>query len=411
MHKLRILAAAVAAAAFAPLAAAQQDHQADDHTLVRWKDLTGSGSMIQFYGFLRLDTMYDDSRMSDVQIPGWVLSEDPLAPTGVGAEDGDDEYSMHARLTRFGTNFKGSDKQILGGATVSGNLEWDFYNVGLGDSDSRTAIRMRKAYLELKWQHWSLRAGQDWDWISPLFPAVNGDLVMWGAGNTGDRRPQLTARWNAAAMGGTLETAFGAGLSGAVSSANVTTGGLRSGENSGMPMLAARVGWSKKNDAGGKWQLGVWGHVSEDEYDATGSGVDDYSSSSLGVDFAVPLASDKLWLQGEIWSGENVDDVRGGIFQGVNALGEEIAATGGFAELGWKASGTLTLFGGLSTDDPDNADVNLNAPNDNTVAYLAANWKFEQVRIGLEYLNWVTQFNGLEEGDANRFAAWIAYYF
>lgn len=367
--------------------------------------------MIQFYGFIRLDAMYDDSRMSDVQIPGWVLSEDPLAPAGIGAADGDDEYSMHPRLTRFGTNFKGPAKTVLNGATVSGNIEWDFYNVGLNDSDSRTAIRMRKAYLDLKWQHWSLRAGQDWDWISPLYPSVNGDLVMWGAGNTGDRRPQLTARFATEAMHGMFETAFGAGLSGAVSSSNVTTGGLRSGENSGIPMLAARVGWSRKNDAGGKWQLGVWGHVSEDEYDATGLGVDNYSSSSLGVDFAAPIIGDKLWVQGEVWSGKNMDDVRGGIFQGVNSLGEEINATGGWTELDWKATPTMTLIGGISTDDPDNADVNLNAPNDNTIAYLAANWKFDQVRIGLEYLNWTTQFNGLEEGTANRFAAWIAYYF
>lgn len=405
---IRSVAAVVAAFALAPLASAQQDHTASDHQFAQWDQLLGQGSKLQFYGFIRADSMYNDSRMNDPQIPGWVLSEDPAAPGFT--EDGDDEFAMHARLTRFGMNFDGPAVDGLSDPDLTGNIEIDFYNIGLGDNDSRSAVRMRKAYLDLAWEHWSLRAGQDWDWISPLFPSVNGDLVMWGAGNTGDRRPQFTARHRTALGGGTFETAIGAGLAGAVSSANVTSG-LRSGENSGLPMVGARLGWSKKDQDGGKWQLGVWGHWSEDEYDATGTGVDDFSSSSLGVDFAVPLLEDSLWLQGEVWGGENLDDVRGGIFQGVNALGEEIGSTGGFLELGWKATGSATVFAGFSTDDPSNEDVNPNAPNDNQVAYLAVNWKFGVTRIGIEYLNWVTDYNGLAEGDANRVAAWIAYYF
>lgn len=405
---IRSVAAVAAAFALAPFASAQQDHVSTDHQFVRWDELLGQGSKLQFYGYLRADSMYNDSRMNDPQIPGWVASEDPAAPGFT--EENDDEMAIHARLTRLGMNFMGPAVDGIGDPKLTGNVEIDFYNIGLNDNDSRTAIRMRKAYLDLAWDAWSLRAGQDWDWISPLYPSVNHDLVMWGAGNTGDRRPQFTVRHRAPAAGGTFETAIGAGLSGAVSSDTVA-GGLRSGENSGLPMVAARAGWSKKGAQGGKWQFGVWGHWSEDEYDPTGLGVDDYASSSLGVDFAVPLIADSLWLQGEIWSGENMDDVRGGVFQGVNAMGEEIGATGGFLELGWKATGSATVFAGFSTDDPSNEDVNPNSPNDNQIAYVAVNWKFGVTRIGVEYLNWVTDFNGLEEGDANRIAAWIAYYF
>lgn len=412
MSRILLSAATVVAACLLQSAAsAQQDHQADDFRLVEWKDLVGTGSKLQFYGFIRADAIYDDSRMNDAQIPGWVLSEDPLAPAGVGAEDGDDEFTMHARLTRFGMNFTPPPSVQVAGGAVSANMEYDFYNIGLGDSDSRSAVRMRKAYVNLQWDEFSLRAGQDWDWISPLYPSINGDLVMWGAGNLGDRRPQLTGRWTKPVADGSLETALGIGLAGAVSSANVT-GTLRSGENSGLPMVAGRVGWSGKSDAGGRMQAGVWGHWSEDEYDATGAGVEDYASTSVGVDLVIPIVSDKIWVMSEIWTGKNLDDVRGGIFQGVNSVtGAEIESTGGFVELNWKATPTLILLGGFSTDDPNDDDLGVNAPSDNQIAYVAANWKFDAVRIGIELSNWVTSYSDLEEGDANRIAVWIAYYY
>jgi hypothetical protein len=412
MSRISLTAATVvvALALFPAAAAAQQDHTPDDFRLVEWKDLVGTGSKIQFYGFLRADSIYDDSRMNDAQAAGYVLSEDPLAPSGVGAMEDDSEFTMHARLTRFGMNFTPPPTTSLAGATVSGNIEFDFYNIGLGDSDSRSAIRMRKAYINLKWDEFSLRAGQDWDWISPLMPAINGDLVMWGAGNTGDRRPQLTGRWNKPVGDGSLETALGVGLAGAVSSSAVTST-LRSGENSGMPMVAGRVGWSSKTNAGGRMQAGLWGHWSEDEYDPTGMGVDDYSSNSVGLDVVVPIISDKVWMQTEVWTGKNLDDIRGGIFQGVSTTGVEIESTGGFVEVGWKATPIMTIFGGFSTDDPNDDDLDANAPSDNQIAYVAANWKFDAVRIGLELSNWVTSYSTLEEGDANRISLWIAYYF
>ena len=63
------------------------------------------------------------------------------------------------------------------------------------------------------------------------------------------------------------------------------------------------------------------------------------------------------------------------------------------------------------TDDPNDDDLDANAPSDNQIAYVAANWKYDQVRIGLELSNWVTSYSTLEEGDANHISLWIAYYF
>jgi len=144
------------------------------------------GSPIKFYGFLRVDLAWDDSRFNDNQIPARVLPEPTSATNDL------EEFTMHGRLTRFGLDLDGGTIEALE-AKLSGKLEVDFY--GLLNTDSRNDFRMRHAYLKLAWTKFILLAGQTADLISPRFPNVNHDLVMWNAGNTGDRRPQIRGEW------------------------------------------------------------------------------------------------------------------------------------------------------------------------------------------------------------------------
>lgn len=374
-------------------------------------------SALDFYGFVRLDMMFNDSRVNDPLIPFIVLSEDASPPAGTPgtkfAKADESEFSLSPRLTRVGMTFA-SDELIngIGDPKLTGKIETDLYNIGLGDSDSRQALRTRLAYLNLDWGNWSVRAGQDWDIISPLYPVVNNDLLMWGAGNTGDRRPQITAR-NVSEMGdGALHTAVGIALSGAVGGTPVQ-GGLRSGENSGRPMLHARVGYHGVTDSGGKYQLGVWAHDAEEKFDATGVGSEQtYSSSSFGVDVVVPLYEDSLWLKGEFYSGSNTRDIRGGILQGVNATtGQEIDSSGGWVELGWKTSPNTTVFFGYAYDDPEDADLATYSWAKNTIPYAAAHWRSGDFMAAFEVLMWETEYIGLDKGDALRVVGWVAYYF
>ncbi len=410
-HTILPCAAALLAAS-APVLA-QADHQEDDPQLVKWKDLLGKGSMLQLYGFLRTDVQYDDSRFNDPQIPGYVQSEDPTAPASVGAMEDDSEFAVHARLTRLGLNLDGPAIDGLGAPDLTGNVEIDFYNIGLNDNDSRSAIRMRRAFLNLDWGDWSLLAGQEWDVVSPLYPAVNHDLVMWGAGNLGDRRPQVRVQYDHALGPGNLTVTGGIGLSGAVDSPTVE-GGLRAGENSGEPMVAARVGYSGKTKSGGAYQIGVSGHSSSEDFDPDGAGAlpeQDFDSSSISVDFKAPLHRDRWSVLGEWFSGKNLDDVRGGIFQGVNSTGGEIDSEGGWVELVFQATPNCSLHAGYSMDDPEDSDLDPDARSENDVAYLAARMKWGVFQAGVEYLNWTTKYVGLDDGDANRVQIYLAYYF
>ena len=390
-------------------------------TGLTWKDLIGDPSRLKFYGFLRLDFQYDDSRANNAQTIGWILSEDPTAPSGganpVGANGRNNEnFNMHPRLTRFGVDLDGGVVQSLAGAKLTGKVEVDFFNSGLaGQSESREALRMRHGWLKLTWGDLSLLAGQTNDLISPLFPVVNADLVMWGAGNLGDRRPQVRIDWAKPMGESKLLLQAMAGLTGADDNQNLDANGslFRDGDTSGRPTLQARAAFAFPM-AGGKAEVGVWGHQAWEQTDTPigTSATTDFESDAWGFDASLPIYQDRVALKGEAWQGRNLDDVRGGIFQGINTTtGEEIDSTGGFVELGVKTTEHNTLYAGYSNDNPEAGDVANGGRANNRIAYLASRWNYKPISFGLEYLYWTTKYVGFDEGTDNRIVAFIAYNF
>jgi hypothetical protein len=387
---------------------------------VRWNELSAGKSRFKLYGFLRLDAIYDDSRPSNTQVPAFIRSEDPAAPAAVMSERNTDDFTIHPRLTRFGIDFAGPNVALLGGATTTGKLEIDFYN--LPSSESRNAPRMRHAYLKLGWDELSLLAGQTSDVISPLFPIVNPDFVMWGAGNIGDRRPQLRAEFAPQVGKGKFIFQSEAGLTSANDAQDLdpaAAGGFRDGETSGRPTVQARAAfamplWTKQNA-----ELGVWGHRAWERTDsAIGlSGRRHFNSEAFGLDLNLPLFTDKIWLKGEIWKGKNLDDVRGGILQGINVTtGDEVRSEGGFIELAARPLKWMSLHVGYATDNPENSDLPTAGPtvgrNLNEIYYAAWRGYFDPIDVGFDYLNWTTEYNGgFDKGQDNRFQAFISYKF
>jgi len=383
-----------------------------------WKDLISPPSKFKIYGFARLDVQYDDSRPNNTQTIGWILSEDPAAPAPIGAGGNNKEdLNMHARLSRLGFDFNGGKIAGLGDPAITGKIEIDFFNNGLqGQSESRAALRMRHAWMKLAWGRTSLLAGQTNDVISPLFPIINADLVMWGAGNLGDRRPQLRVEHAPPAAETGMIAQFEMGLTGADDNSDLDTAGTfgagyRDGETSGKPTLQARLG-TRWDMMGQKAEGGVWAHRAWEEPDTSFAGKSEFDSTAFGFDLAMPVYKDVVGLKAEAWTGENVDDVRGGIFQGINRItGEEIESRGGFVELSYKCSDHLAAYVGYSTDNPDNADVGASGRAENVIYYTALRWNWKPLYFGLEYLNWTTEYVGLDEGDDNRVVGFIQYSF
>ena len=383
---------------------------------MKWSDFSALGSRFQIYGYLRLDAIYDDSRMNNTQTASFVRSEDPAAPAGFRAKNDSSDFTMHPKLTRFGINMTGPTIGGLGDAQVLGKLEIDFFNATA--TESREALRMRVAYAQLKWTSFSLYAGQMWDVISPIFPIVNPDFVMWGAGNLGDRRPQLRGEWLQDA-GDTKFTFTGMlGGTGADDAQDLDVNGYRDGDQSGQPTIQVRAGVKVPIAEKNVVEFGVWHHRASEEIDggtAAVNGERNFQSSAYGIDLQVPIYEDKLWFKTEWWHGRNIDDVRGAILQGINSAGNEISSTGGFLELGTKVTPVMNVYGGFSWDNPDNDDLIVSATNAprsrNQIFYGAVRWDFKPVFFGLDYLLWTTGYKGFGEGDNNRLQAFIQYSF
>ena len=391
-----------------PAAAAQQSD-------IQWKDLTKSGLPIRFYGFLRLDTYYNTARMDNVIIPSRVLAE-----TG---KRNDDQFAMDPRLTRFGVDVMPVD---AGGSKVSGKLEIDFANFPTGPAESRATPRIRLAYIDIEKENCGLRFGQDWDVVSPLFPAINHEFLMWNAGNTGDRRAQIQGRYKS----GSVELKGALGLTGAINNEDLDAGaaaGERDGFDSGMPQGQIRAGWKTLELVEKKpSEFGLWGMYGQTQTDTFFAGENRFDTWLAGIDWQVPLCS-TITFRGEAWTGENLGDIRGGMGQTINidpasaGFGNEIAASGGWAELVYQYTAKTKFHLGATMDDPKNDDLSLTLASANRrlnqAGYIGTVIDWDNgVRTGLDAIYWESEYTGPNgtngsTGNTMRFDLYFQYNF
>jgi hypothetical protein len=410
-----LLAAALAAAGAARALAQSGATGEGGDEAVRWKEIAGGKAKIQFYGFLRLDAIVDDSRPDSSQTPFFILPEDPnLGP----AEQND--FTLHPRLTRLGLNVRGPAIAGLGGAAPSGNLEMDFQN---GGRESRPIIRIRHAWFRFSWKTLSLLGGQTWDLFSPLVPTVNNDSLMWNAGNLGDRRPQVRLSWDPEAGPGTLSVAGAAGLTGAVDPRDLDGDGVRDGETSGRPNAQARVGWGRALSGDRKLAVGVSGLYAWEKTarPVPAGGRDTRRTRALGLDVRLPFHA-RVALAGEAWTGRNLSDFRGGAGQGIRcrpSTCEEIDSRGGWAELTLRAGRSVTFHPGYTIDNPREDDEPTGGStaaaagrSRNRAWYVAGRYQPDPSFLaGLDYLRWITDFQGFERGLDNRVNVYLQYNF
>lgn len=388
------------------------------------KDLFRNGFHAKIYGFLRGDYESDTSRMSaDPQLPFFVLS--PVSTGGVKRGDS----TFHARLTRVGIDLTAPETSILKGWKPTSKLEVDFFNAVFGSpnpaggvptarqdlvSNSRSAPRIRHAFLKLQNGYFHVLGGQTWDVISPLFPSLNSDTVMWNAGNTADRRPQIRIGYEPPAGAGKLSLVLMAGATGAVDQLDQDNNGIRDGDDRGVPTFQGRLGytmpsWVKGSDLG----FGIYGHRAERRLQLTApGGKNDFESYLVGLDLALPLTN-RFKLQGELWTGQDLADVRGGIGQTFNAAtGREIAATGGWSELSYKTGRLYTVNVGYTFDRPQTSLVPVGGRTLNRTLYLTNRFSLGSgVEAGFDLANWATHFKGTTAGQNNRMTMYIQHNF
>lgn len=364
------------------------------------REIQAGESRLQFYGFVRTDVIYDDSRPDAAQTPLFINSERP------GAED-QANFTLHPRLSRLGINFTGPTLAGVGDARVAGKLELDFQN---GGRESRAIPRFRHAYATLAWPGVTLLVGNTWDLISPLFPGVNADTLMWNAGNLGDRRPQIRMTVQPKADKLQWSLAAAAGLTGAVDQQDLDNDTIRDGEAAAVPNLQGRAGlsWAVGSRRAG---VGAWTHFAQMKVGAPIAGHTDFDSHSFGADVEFPVGR-RVTLRGEAWTGENLSDFRGGIGQAINrTTGDEISSHGGWAEAALDVTRVYTASVGYTLDTPRREDLPAGARSRNGALFITNRWTVKPVVVGVDYLHWTTKYVAAPQGTDNRFNAYVVYSF
>ncbi len=388
----------------APPAGAGRTHERRGAPPAHRRDIVADHSRIRLYGFLRLDAIADSSIPDKAQTPFFIRSPD--AQGGGGAN-----LTLHPRLTRIGLRMEGPKVVRAGNAKIGGKLEVDFQN---GGRESRPVIRIRHAYLDLRWPNVSLLAGQTWDLVSPLYPSANNDTLMWNAGNLGDRRPQVRLAGEREIGEGTLAIAAAVGLTGAVDAQDLDGDGTRDGERAVAPNVQVRMGYRGRlwRDAPDQLSAGLWGLYSWEETDVPVAGSRSFDGQAVGADMKLALSS-RVRLSGEGWWGRNLDDFRGGINQGVNPVtGHTIESAGGWAELSFDLRPDHVVYGGYTIDDPRDGQVPAGARVRNYAWYVGNRLRLgKPLLVGVDYLRWTTNFAGLAAGTDNRVNAYMQYEF
>lgn len=279
------------------------------------------------YGYIKLDAVYETGSSSHGNFLLWAANP--------GESDG--LFHATANQTRLGLSMAAGK---VGSFTLSGKIEVDFYG---GNAENKAYNYMRHAYIELKNTNWTFIAGQYWDIINPLNPSTLNYPVMWGSGNLGYRRAQISAHHRLTA--GKVLLTLQAGIFRTISG-DLDSNGIDDGVANGMPSLQGRLAARIPFGEAAFMQLGVSGHT------ANSSGKVDYKSDSINVDMTLALCK-RLTIVGEWFSGRNMAAFYAGILQGINtATQREIETSGFYVSLQAGLTSTLKLNLGYGIDDP-----------------------------------------------------------
>lgn len=353
---------------------------------------------LDWYGYFKLDASYDQNLTSHGDFVMWVQPE--------AYADNDEQYNMTANETRFGFT---ALSQGYGEWQVGGKLEFDLYaNIGGAPANDNTAqLQLRHAYFTLQKGNTRLVAGQSWDIISPLNPATLNYPVLWGVGNIGYRRPQVSL-WHSMAPSQSTNVTFAGGFFRTIGSdltptfslaAGETTEGSDDGTDAGIPSLQGLLDVTHQLSSGGQVRFGVSGLWGQLKAETTLGNSEKYESwAAVGhvkVDF-----SEQVGVLGEVYTGSNLGSYFGGILRDSEIEG--LSSTGGWGAAWFKPSPQVKLSAGFGYDDPDDNDF-ANGRSKNTAVFGNLRYSIvEPVTLGLEVSNWETEYKNAESASTLR---------
>lgn len=317
---------------------------------------------VNFYGFVKTDAVYNSHGAA---------GNDYLMYVDVDKASARD-FRVSSKGTRLGFDITDGDR-------VSGKIETDFQ----GDDAGNAGLRLRHGYVALKAGKFDILAGQTWH-LTPLeLSGTVNEFAMGYAGVLWMRAPQLRVTYK-------HSDALTFAAAAVRPTRNLTD---NDGTGSGLPQAQAqaqlKVGKAKFTLMGA---LGQWRKTTGEEGEV----------KLLDLGCNVPLTS-ALTLNGQVWTGQNLNDFLGGAGN-VNQYGTmALKATGGFANLAFKPAGRYSYNVAYGVDNPVNSDLAAAAAaktRNETVMANATAMVYEKVSVTLEAARMVTEYklaSGMED--------------
>jgi len=346
---------------------------------------------LDWYGYVKLDAAYDNHKTSHGNFVMW---------SAIGKEN--EQFNMTANQTRFGLKANGKNYKRV---NVFAQVEFDLYGSPSGATvaQNKAMLQLRHAYFSLQYDNFKLNAGQTSDIISPLNPSTLNYSVMWGIGNMGYRRPQISMYYTAQASEMTSVT-FGGGFFRTIGNDLTPTFSLAAGETSdgeddgtdaAIPSVQGIMDVKHKFESGASVRFGVSGLFGRLKTESNMGSFEEYESWGMNGHVDVK-ASNSFGFKGEAFSGSNLGSYFGGILNSNTVEG--IEAVGGWGALWFKTSPKVALNLGVGVDDPKDEDLSNGSRSYNQMIYGNVNYSIvPQVVLGLEVGQVKTDYIGSDE--------------
>ena len=387
---------------------------------------TVAGTKISLYGRLELNTAYE----TDVTNGLWSAN----APAGAKG-DAQGRTSLSIARTRLGLNLEGpskDDEPSLKGkfeADFAGNSSYSNFN---GTSGSNSGFRVRQSWGSVTFKDLGLTLlfGQTDDVVNPLDPPSVNASSYNGAGNLGNRRPQIriteavgpievavaathdrtygyTARIDKDKADPSTPAVGNPGDPNYVPANPGTDKAVTDADAPSIPAFQGRVGVKLPASWAGEkasLALGLGGLFAKNEA-ANADDKNRYASPEpsymFGADLSLPVI-DILTLTGEFFTGQNLSRY------GDGSLGQSRAYSkdGGIKSIGWwgglsaKLPASVSAGAGVGAESlDDKSKSNGNAESNMFIfANLAYNFT-SAAKVTLEYVNFSTDYSVFKNGE------------
>ncbi|MGA2035259.1 MAG: hypothetical protein ABSG68_23680 [Thermoguttaceae bacterium] len=345
------------------------------------------------YGILWITTVYESERTSPGAFTYYVLPERP---------DTKGAFYVDPRSTRLGVDVFGPPVEFFGAAQTGGRVEFDFQRQI--DTENKPSVILRHAYLEIKNEDYRLLCGQTWDVISPLIPGVLSYAAGWNGGNIGYRRAQLRGERYWALSGVVLVTVQGSANADIIT--DVSPAGVPPNPpqftcgDADWPVMEGRaaITLGRRENGCRPIELGVSGHVGDQIFDFNtqpflGTGRH-RRTWSFNTDMKIPI-TERLGVQSEFFTGENLGAFQGGILQGIDPVTHNtIRSMGGWFDVCYDWTPRWHSHAGYSIDHPFDQDVVQGRISN---AFIFTNLIYDvtaKFLVGLEITSWETHWVG-----------------